>query len=358
MEQHYSQQRVQKAASHLYWTAWMIFVIALCIGIWVGTLLLHVEGCNTLISKEGLHSPDNLKQGNNISSIHLESWSPPDEHTIPTNEKGELIRYGKELIVHTSVYLGPKGSVRKMSNGMNCQNCHLEAGTKPFGNNYSAVASTYPKFRQRSGSVETISKRINDCFERSLNGQSLDTTSHEMRAMVAYMQWLGSNVKKGVKPEQAGLPELVPMNRAAEPENGKLLYKQHCLVCHGVKGQGVLAVGGKEYQFPPLWGNHSYNNGAGLYRLSRMAGYVKANMPFGVSFYKPLLSDEDAWDLAAYINTMPRTDIRKGTMLHDWPDIAGKPFDHPFGPFTDSFSEKQHKYGPYEPIMASHKKTK
>ncbi|MDJ1504215.1 c-type cytochrome [Xanthocytophaga agilis] len=356
MEQHL-QQIIQRATSLLYWSAWGIFVIALSISIWVGTLLLHVKEGSRLIAKEYLHSPDSLKQ-DNISSVYQESWRPPDERTIPKNKKGELIRYGKELIVHTSVYLGPKGSVRKISNGMNCQNCHLEAGTKPFGNNYSAVASTYPKFRQRSGSVETISKRINDCFERSLNGQSLDTTSHEMRAMVAYMQWLGTRVKKGVKPKEAGLPELVSMHRAAEPEKGKRLYKQHCLVCHGVEGQGVLTESGKEYQFPPLWGNHSYNNGAGLYRLSRLAGYVKANMPFGASFDKPLLSDEEAWDLAAYINTMPRTDIRDGIMIYDWPDISGKPFDHPFGPFTDSFSETQHKYGPYEPIIDAHKKTK
>jgi thiosulfate dehydrogenase len=34
----------------------------------------------------------------------------------------------------------------------------------------------------------------------------------------------------------------------------------------------------------------------------------------------------------------------------DWPRIAGKPFDHPFGPYADAFSEAQHKLGPFGPI--------
>jgi thiosulfate dehydrogenase len=30
-----------------------------------------------------------------------------------------------------------------------------------------------------------------------------------------------------------------------------------------------------------------------------------------------------------------------------WPDIAKKPFDHPFGPYADPFPEHQHKHGPF-----------
>jgi len=89
-------------------------------------------------------------------------------------EEKELVVYGRELIAHTSNYLGPKGSVKQISNGMNCQNCHLNAGTQPWGNNYFAVQSTYPKFRARSGTKENQIKRVNDCFERSLNGKALD----------------------------------------------------------------------------------------------------------------------------------------------------------------------------------------
>jgi thiosulfate dehydrogenase len=86
-----------------------------------------------------------------INPTALELWKPPTLSQLPAGEAGKLITYGRELIVNTSAYLGPKGSVQHISNGMNCQNCHLDAGTKLFGNNYSAVASTYPKYRARSG---------------------------------------------------------------------------------------------------------------------------------------------------------------------------------------------------------------
>lgn len=50
-----------------------------------------------------------------------DEWIAPDEKEIPLNEEGDLIRYGKELIVNTSKYLGPKGIIAQISNGMNCQ---------------------------------------------------------------------------------------------------------------------------------------------------------------------------------------------------------------------------------------------
>ena len=114
-------------------------------------------------------------------------WQAPDTLEIVNEANAEQIFYGRSLIKNTSLYLGPNGSVAHSSNGMNCQNCHLDAGTKAFGNNYSGVASTYPKFRERSGAMENIYKRVNDCFERSLNGQELDTLGKEMQAIKAYI---------------------------------------------------------------------------------------------------------------------------------------------------------------------------
>lgn len=280
-------------------------------------------------------------------------WTAPDTLNIPNDETGKQVRYGKQLIANTAYYLGPNGIIQHSSNGMNCQNCHLDAGTKPFGNNYSAVAATYPKFRERSGSMESIYKRVNDCFERSLNGKALDTLSKEMQAIKAYIIWLGKDVPKGEKPKGSGLTELKFMNRAADPEKGKLIYIEKCQSCHMEKGEGKLNTDNLTYQYPPLWGEHSYNIGAGLYRLSRFAGYVKSNMPFGATHNNPQLTDEQAWDVAAFVNSQqrPSKDLSK-----DWPKKSGKPVDHPFGPYSDNFSEKQHKYGPFEPIAEFKKK--
>ena len=288
-------------------------------------------------SKNGLYT---LPKVSNV-------WIAPDTATISNHEHGELIRYGRELIAHTSEYLGPNGKVEAISNGMNCQNCHLDAGTKPFGNNYSAVAATYPKLRARSGKSESIEKRVNDCFERSLNGKPLDSVGHEMSAIVAYINWLGKDVEKGKSPSGVGLVELAFLDRAASPDKGRMVYEQKCVSCHGNNGEGQINLEGKSWLYPPLWGRDSYNYGAGLFRLSRFAGYVKANMPLGATYDVPQLTDEEAWDVAAYVNSMyrPSKDLSK-----DWPDISKKPIDHPFGPFADSFTEEQHKLGPFKPI--------
>jgi thiosulfate dehydrogenase len=276
-------------------------------------------------------------------------WQAPDSNTIPKTEAGDQIRYGRDLIARTAWYLGPKGKVAHISNGMNCQNCHLAAGTKPWGNNYSAVAATYPKYRDRSGTIESIEKRVNDCLERSLNGKALDSNSREMRAIVAYMYWLGSNVPKGQKPLGVGITALKNLDRPADPEKGKIVFIDKCQLCHGANGAGQPdTVAGTGYLYPPLWGPASYNIGAGLYRLSRMAGYVKDNMPFGVSHGNSQLSEEQAWDVAAFINAQPHPykDLSK-----DWPKKSTKPVDYPFGPYADSFSAQQHKFGPFDPIQ-------
>ncbi len=276
-------------------------------------------------------------------------WVAPDTSSLGSSENDELIKYGRQLVVNTSFYLGPHGTVAHISNGMNCQNCHLEAGTKAWGNNYSAVAANYPKFRERSGSIESIFKRVNDCIERSLAGKALDTASREMQAINAYITWLGKDVAKGTKPNGAGITELAYLDQAADPMQGKLVYAAKCAVCHGNSGEGKFNPDNITYLYPPLWGNHSYTMAAGLFRISRFAGYVKSNMPFGSNYNNPQLTDEEAWNVAAFVNSQPRPtkDISK-----DWPKIAGKPVDHPFGPYADTFSEHQHKYGPFLPIAA------
>jgi len=279
-------------------------------------------------------------------------WQAPAETTIPTDASGDEIRYGKELIAHTADYLGPQGKVMAISNGMNCQNCHLDAGTKPFGNNYSAVASTYPKFRARSGSEETIEKRVNDCIERSLNGNALSNESREMKAIVSYIKWLGTGVPKGESPKGSGLIELPYLNYPADSAKGKLAYEAKCVVCHGKNGEGIKAADATSWTYPPLWGKDSYNDGAGLYRLSRFAGYIKVNMPLGSTYNEPQLTDEEAWNIAAYVNSLPRPEK---DLSSDWPDISKKPIDHPFGPFADGFNEQQHKYGPFAPIVETRK---
>lgn len=266
----------------------------------------------------------------------------------------ELLVYGQDLIANTSKYFGPHGSVAQVTNGMNCQNCHLNAGRKNWGNNYSLVHSTYPRYRDRSGSVETVYKRVSDCFERSLNGKAPDSTSREYKAIETYIKWVGKEVKKGEKPLGSGIEKLPFLDRAADPVKGKDIYTAKCQSCHGANGEGQLDSRGTNFIYPPLWGPNSYNIGAGLFRISNFAGYVKNNMPFNqTSHSNPALTTMEAWDVAAYVNSQPRP---LKDLSGDWPDISKKPYDHPFGPYKDSFSEIQHKYGPFKPIIDSKQK--
>ncbi|MDR7130434.1 thiosulfate dehydrogenase [Algoriphagus sp. 4150] len=332
----------------------LIIGLLIAVGVLVGFVgvMLYVDSVGWKFSQDKLaDAPEQLDKPQSMALMDpVGMWTAPDWNLVAKETNADEISYGRELIANTAEYLGPKGKVMKISNGLNCQNCHLVAGTVPFGNNYSAVKSTYPKVRGRSGKSEDIQMRINDCFQRSLNGEALANESKEMKAIVAYMGWLGQNVPKGERPEGAGIYELPLLDRAADPVLGKTIYERQCLACHMSDGQGVMKADESGYIYPPLWGEHSYNEGAGLFRMSRFAGYVKTNMPFGATYEKPILTDEEAWDVAAYVNSLDRP--RRG-FPDDWPDVSKKPMDHPFGPYSDGFSEEQHKFGPFQAIKAA-----
>ena len=310
---------------------------------WFPYLLFFIIG---VVIFNGLSTDDRNKK--NITDFPNKQKSIiPDIYELSNSDADNLIRYGKILIDSTSHYLGPHGSVAAITNGLNCQNCHRESGTKLFTNNFLAVASTYPKFRERSGRMESVEFRINECLQRSLNGQPIDSLSKEMRAMVAYIYWTGKNIKKNSKEEAAGSKEISFLQRAANPATGKAIYVSKCKSCHGENGEGVLHPDKKSYNISAFVGDHSYAVSAGMYRLQRLASFLKYNMPLGATYQEPLLSNEEAWDAAAYINSLPHP---KKLFAADWPQLKSKPVDYPFGPYADNFSERQHKYVPFDPI--------
>jgi thiosulfate dehydrogenase len=85
-------------------------------------------------------------------------------------------------------------------------------------------------------------------------------------------------------------------------------------------------------------------------RLLTIAAYAMHNMPIGTKFNAPVLTDEDAYDVAAYILSMKRpvmADLDK-----DFPIRLQKPVDTPYAPYADGFSLEQHTLGPFSPIRA------
>lgn len=335
----------------LIYTAKSIALVAL---LFIVCSLIGISVCYWKDSPDLLSSANqpvveaaNAKPVEKVNVIPSDAWKAPEEITIPADEYGNMIRYGQELIKNTAKYLGPNGSVARISNGMNCQNCHLEAGTKTFGNNFSVFYASYPKKSARSGKMAQATERISDCFERSLNGKVPDLSGKEVQAMLAYMKWVGSTQEKGKAAFGSGVEKLKYMDRAADPQKGRLVYQNKCQSCHGPQGEGIKTEDQLAYVYPPLWGLHSYNDGAGMYRLSNFAGFVKDNMPFGIRYPDAQLTDEESWDVAAFVNSQPRTHKEQ---KQDYPDRSKKPIDAPYGPYLDKFSEQQHKYGPFAPI--------
>jgi thiosulfate dehydrogenase len=180
-----------------------------------------------------------------------------------------------------------------------------------------------------------------------MNGRALPPESREMRAFSVYVRWLSTGIPDGAKLGGAGTLRIQEPARAADLDHGAQIFSQIC-ACHGSDGLGLHAENGAGYQFPPLWGPDSYNNGAGMSRLLTAAAYAMHNMPIGAAYNAPVLTDGDAYDVAGYIVSQKRPE--KANLDKDFPTPLQKPFDTPYGPYADGFSIEQHKFGPFGPI--------
>ena len=122
-------------------------------------------------------------------------FSPPSPETIYGDQRGEQIRLGYEIVVHTQEYAAPY-----VGNSLNCTNCHLDAGLDPNAASYVGLGRVYPEYQARAGRVVTLAERVNDCFERNLRGKPLPPDSYKLRAVVAYIEWLSTRHSTG-KPD-------------------------------------------------------------------------------------------------------------------------------------------------------------
>ena len=286
--------------------------------------------------------------------VYLEDYSIAQ---LTDSEKDQQIRYGYDLFMKTSEFLGPLNEELEepyTGNVLSCNNCHLLGGTKPFGAPLIGIIQRFPQYRGREDKIGTIEERVNGCMERSMNGRKIDPDGAEMKAFVAYMEWLGRFAPEDGQIAGLGFPGLELPERAVDLEHGRQVFTKHCVECHFADGQGQLKADSTGYLYPPLWGKHSYNNGAGMTRVITSARFIKGNMPYGTTYDKPMLTDEEAYDVAGYINRHDRP--VKPNLDADYPNMRKKPVSSPYPPYDDPFSLEQHQMGPFQEIMAYYKK--
>ena len=283
-------------------------------------------------------------------------WTVPEVGALARNNYGQQVRDGRDLVTATYAYIGPHvndPAKRYAGNDLACTNCHLQAGTKKFAIPLFGLYGDFPQYSARSGAEISIEDRINSCMTRSMNGRALPVDAPEMQAIVTYIKFLSTGVPPGERVPGLGVGHMRELSRAADPGRGRTIYSSSCVACHGPDGAGISnSIRGSDlgYMMPPLWGNDTFNDGAGMARLTDIANFVHFNMPHGADYLDPQLSVEDAWDVAAYVVSQPRPHL--AGLEHDFPDLLLKPIDTPYGPYADKFSERQHKYGPFAPIRA------
>lgn len=235
------------------------------------------------------------------------SYTAPDDSLIPDGPMGQSIRRGRAILLATGDSLPDH-----VGNALRCTNCHLDAGTRRDAMPWLGVYARFPQYRSRNARINSIEDRINDCFQRSLNGKILAADDPALHDMVAYMAFLSQGVPVGRTVVGAGLIRDEPL--PGDPGRGHAVFVAECARCHGNDGQGIrtdtLVVG------PPLWGPRSYSVGAGMARVRTAAAFIRHNMPFD----RPgTLTDQQAFDVATYVDSRSR------------PDFVGKEDDWPKG---------------------------
>jgi thiosulfate dehydrogenase len=229
----------------------------------------------------------------------------PDASSIPPGPLGDAIRRGRALLLATGDSLPAQ-----VGNRLRCTSCHLDAGRRVSGS-WVGTYAHYPMYRSRSNSVETIEYRVNDCLRRSINGRPLAAGGRDMRDIVAYFAFLSRDVPMGPTPPSTRLEKWAKFT--ADTAAGRSVYASICAGCHGPDGGGTRLA-------PPLWGQMSYNVGAGMARVRTAAAFIRDNMPFD----RPgSLTDQQAYDVAAYVNAQPRPDYP--AKVYDWPNGDAPP---------------------------------
>ena len=238
------------------------------------------------------------------------SWAPPPVDSTPDDALERAVLRGLALLTHT-----PDSLPRYVGGNLTCTSCHLDQGRRANAAPLVGVFARYPRFIDRAAAVVPLEDRVNYCFTRSLAGSRLPNESREMQDIIAYLAFISRDVPVGRHVPGEGMPKMPAL--AGDATRGRKVFADGCARCHGPDGAGVGPA-------PALWGPRSFSIGASMARTERAASFIRHNMPLD----KPgSLSDQDAYDVAAFITAMARPDMPGKE--NDWPE-GGAPADVPY----------------------------
>ena len=225
---------------------------------------------------------------------------------VPSVDELKDSTYRASALRGRALLLATRDSLpHNVGNSLRCASCHLDGGLRRDAMPWVGSFARFPQYRPRSGKVDLIEDRINDCFRRSMNGRALAPAGGDMRDIVTYFAFLSSGTPVGAETEGQGLPSLQPLK--GDPARGAGVFAASCARCHGASGQGTALA-------TPLWGPRSYNVGAGMSRINTAASFIHALMPIDRA---QRLNPQQAFDVATYIDTRPRPEFP--AKVRDWP---------------------------------------
>ena len=224
------------------------------------------------------------------------AFVPPSVSDLADGGFKDMVQRGEAIFHDTKTNAG-----QFVGNDLACSNCHIDRGKLANSAPLWAAYVQYPAYRAKNGHVNTFQERLQGCFSYSMNGKAPPTGDDVLVALETYAYFLAKGAPTGTDLPGRGYPKL------AKPEgfdkaNGEKVYEQKCALCHGGNGEGQKTAGGATV-FPPLWGSHSYNWGAGMGSINNAAGFIKANMPLSQG---NSLTDKEAWDVAAFVDSHER----------------------------------------------------
>ena len=266
----------------------------------------------TLVACRLERAPAPAPPGSSAVSFDEAAWRPPAESEIPADSMGAAIRRGLALLRFT-----PESLSKYVTSNVRCTSCHQNDGTKATSAPLTGSHARFPKYVPRSGKVITLADRVNYCVTRSLSGMALPVDSREMSDILAYLAFISRDVPVGRK--LAAVDGLLPMKDTlvGDTLRGRQLFTATCVICHQADGSGKSPI-------PALWGPRSFSIAASMARRERAASFIWHNMPQSAP---GTLTPQNAFDLAAYINSHPRPDAPQKE--NDWP-LGGAPRDVPY----------------------------